>query len=393
MECDVPRVSTRELSGSRAEQLQRINDAGLVAQGRVFLLSLEPIKIQIGARWPSRSEVIWDAVERALAKSMPPPDVYVRLNDTSVLVAVASVDSYEGQVRCVEVLRALLSHFLGRSADADVALSRISSIADGEISADQVDIAAPPKPPLAPLAPVAPDAPQRSPELWVPPLTERVSTGTLSLTHYGEAAYHIDVVPVWRLDLETISAYAVRLTLPVGMDRLSDRDRETLTALTIDHTLPILADYRREGGTFAIIVPMSFSALSARRPRLALLTRCTPFKDIMQRAVIAELTDLDAGIPSGLIRETAAMIKPFFRVLTANVSTSADVSTVYREAAFHGLALRWRSRHIDELAAVLRTGGRRTRNLIVHRVPDDVSADDLKQMGASHLTWNTGENR
>ncbi len=390
MECDVPRVSTRELVGSRAEQLHRINDAGLVAQGRVFLLSLEPIRLQIGARWPSRSEVIWDAVERALAKSMPPPDVFVRLNDTTVLVAVASVDSYEGQVRCVEVLRTLLSHFLGRSADADVALSRISSIADGEISADQVDVAAPPRPRVASRTS---QPPPRSPENWVPPLTERVSKGSLSLTYHGEADYQIDVVPVWRLDRETISAYAIRLTLPLGMDRLSDRDREALTALTIEHTLPILADYRREGGTFAIIVPMSFSALSARRSRLALLSRCSPFQDIMRRAVIAELTDLDAGVPSGLIREIAAMIKPFFRVLTAHVCSSADVSSAYREAAFHGLALGWRSGRSEDLATILRVGGRRTRNLMVHRVPDDVSADELKQMGASHLTWNTGEGR
>lgn len=53
------------------------------------------------------------------------------------------------------------------------------------------------------------------------------------------------------------------------------------------------------------------------------MNRCAPFKDIMQRAVIAELTDLDPGIPSGLI-------------------------------------------------------------------PDDVSADDLKELGPSHLTWKTG---
>ncbi len=45
------------------------------------------------------------------------------------------------------------------------------------------------------------------------------------------------------------------------------------------------------------------------------------------------------------------------------------------------------------LGAILRIAGRRTRNLVVHRVPDDVSADELKQMGAWHLTWNTGEGR
>lgn len=382
-----PSISTRELAGSRAEQLQRISDAGLVEQGRVFLLSLEPIKAQIGAKWPARCEVIWDAVERALAKNMPPPDVYLRLNDTAVLVAIASADSYEGQVRCVDVLRTLLAYFLGRSADADIALSRISHVRDGEISADSVDISAPPP---ASMTSIPSSAPRRAPEHWTPPLTDRCSSGTLSLTHYGASEYRIDVVPVWRLDLETISAYAIRLTLEAGRERLSDRDREALTALTLTHVLPILADYRKEGGTFALILPMSFSALSARRPRLALLSRCAPFKDVMQRAVIAELTDLDAGIPSGLIRETAAMIKPFFRVLTATVTTSADVSTVYREAAFHGLAVRWRSRQLDDLAVVLRTAARRTRNLVVHLVPDDIDAHDLKAIGATHITWDPG---
>lgn len=104
------------------------------------------------------------------------------------------------------------AYFLGRSADADVALSRISGIANGEISADQVDIAVPPR---APVAMVAPVASHRSPEHWTPPLTDRVSSGTLALTHHGDAAYQLDVVPVWRRDRETISAYAVRLTLPL----------------------------------------------------------------------------------------------------------------------------------------------------------------------------------
>ena len=384
MECDVPRVSTRSLVASRAEQLQRISDAGLVAQGRVFLLSLEPIRTQLAARWPSRSEVIWDAVERALAKNMPPPDTFVRLNDTDVLVAIASSDSYEGQIRCVEVLRTLLSYFLGRSADADIALSRVSNIAGGEISADRVDIAAPISRPSPPRQNEA----VRSPENWVPPLTERRASGTISLTHYGDAAYEIDVVPVWRLDQETISSYAIRLTLPAGMDRLSDADQEALSHLTIGHVLPILEDYRKEGGIFALIVPVSFSTLSARRPRMALLNRCAPFKDTMRRAVICELSDLNAGVPSGLVRETVAMIKPFFRVITAVVKTSADVSAVYREAAVHGVAIAWPPGASASAMGAVRAARRRTPNVILHRVPDDVSTDELRAINASHVTWN-----
>lgn len=388
MQNKAPPVSLKSLVASRREQLQRMKDAGLVAQGRVFLLSLEPIRLQIGAKWPQRSEVIWDAVERALAKSMPPPDVFVRLNDTAILVAVASTDSYEGQVRCVEVLRTLLSYFLGRSADADITLSRIAQIEGDTLTADPVDIAAPaPRPVYS----NAQGAPSRSPENWIPPLTDRRAAGSISLTQYGEVTYEIDVVPVWRLDHETISSYAIRLTLPPGTERLSDVDHEGLSHLTIGHLLPILEDYRREGGTFALVVPISFSTLSARRPRMALLNRCSAVRTAMRSAVIAELYDLDAGVPSGLLEETVAMIKPFFRVVTATVRTTADVDALYRQSAFHGVAINWRAGQFDNLQTVLKVARRRTPNVIVHRVPAEVPTADLKRFRASHVTWNTTE--
>jgi hypothetical protein len=388
MQCEAPPIALTALVASRREQLQRINDAGLVAQGRVFLLSLEPIKLQIGLKWPLRSEVIWDAVERALAKAMPSPDVFVRLNDTSVLVAVASADSYEGQVRCVEVLKSLLSYFLGRSADADIALSRIANMEGDTLSADPIDIGAP-----APTAPTpGPRAvTKRSPEDWTPPLTDRRDTGSISLTYYGHTEYRIEVVPVWRLDQDTISSYAIQLTLPAGVDRLSDLDHETLSHLTIGHVLPILQDYRREGGSFALIVPIAFSTLSARRPRMALLNRCAPLQDIMRRAVVAELSDLHAGVPSGLIRETVSMIRPFFRVVAATVRTSDDVSALYREAAFHGVGVVWRPGHSAGLERVVKAARRRTPNVILHRVPAGVSADELRRYHASHVTWNESQ--
>jgi len=384
MEWTTPTFELSALSASRREQLQRIGDAGLVAQGRVFLLSLDPIKQQMGARWPGRAEVIWEAVERSLHKNMPPPDVYVRMNDTSVIVAVSSTNSYEGQIRCVEILRSLLTYFLGRSVDADIALSRIANIDGDVLQAEPVDVARISGPDAQS---VGAPAPARRPEDWVPPLTERRASGTLGLTHHGPTGYDIDIAPVWRLDQETISAYAVRLRLRSACDRLSDLDHEAMTHLVVSHLLPILEDYRREGGTFAIIVPVSFSALSARRPRMALLNRCSGFKDVMRRAVIAEITDLDAGVPGGLIRETVAMVRPFFRVITGLVRTPADIKAIYREVAFHGVAMNWLPGQFSHLETALQAARQRTPNLILHDVPAFVPTTDLRRGGASHITW------
>lgn len=380
-------VGLGELLTSRRDQLQRIKDAGLIDQGRAFLLSLQPIRAQMGSRWPQRSETVWEAVERALTKSMSPPDVFLRLNDTTVLVALASTDSYEGQTRCVTVLRTLLSFFLGRSADADVAISRISRIDGESVSASPVDLNA--RPPVGCGAASAGSLPRR-PEDWIPPLTERKMSGVVSLSHYGDATYELDVVPVWRLDQETISAYAIRLRLPNHVQRLSDSDQEVLSHLTLDHMLPILEDYRKEGATFALLVPLAFATLSARRPRTALLSRCNGVRDVMRRAVIAEITELDSGIPVGLIRESVAMIKPFFRVITATVRTNIDVGSFYREVAFHGVAVVWPSSSTAPIQALLGLARRRTPNVVVHDVPEGVTVEDLRMLQASHVTWTQG---
>lgn len=377
-------VALGELVASRRDQLQRIKDAGLIDQGRAFLLSLEPIRAQMGSRWPQRSETVWEGVEKALTKSMSPPDIFLRLNDTTVLVALASTDSYEGQIRCVTVLRTLLSFFLGRSADADVALSRISGIDGESVSASPVDLNAPP--PVALRAASAGSLPRR-PEDWIPPLTERRTSGVVSLSHYGDTTYELDVAPVWRLDQETISAYAIRLRLPDQIDRLSDSDQEALSHLTLGHLLPILEDYRKEGATFALLVPLAFAALSARRPRTALLSRCNGVRDIMRRAVIAEITELNPGIPVGLIRESVAMIKPFVRVVTATIRSKLDVGAIYREVAFHGVAVVWPSSPAIPIKALLRVARRRTPNVVVHDVPEDVTVEDLRTLQATHVTW------
>lgn len=102
------RLSLSDVGARRADQLKRVADAGLVRQGRVFLLSLDAIKIEMGARWTLRNEIVWETFERDLTRALPAPDVFIRIDDTTILAAISSTDAYSGQVRCAQVLRAAL---------------------------------------------------------------------------------------------------------------------------------------------------------------------------------------------------------------------------------------------------------------------------------------------
>lgn len=374
--------SLATLGAARADQLARIAEAGLMQQGRVFLLSLDAIRLELGPRWEGRHDLIWDTLDRALTKRMPPPDVFVRIDDATVLAAIVSVDPYAGQVRCAEVLRTTLAYFLGREADGDLGMARVSDMTGGALSCERIDLTAPP-PPSPAAAPMA----GRSPERWTPPLAgRRLAAGFVS-ERGGLTEMYFDVVPVWRLDQGAISAYAIRRRLPARLETYTDQDREVMGHRLLDQLLPLLEEYRREGGVFALIISGSFSSASTRRPRLDLLDRCAPVTDLMRQAVIMELEGFGPGIPDGRIRETAAMMAPFFRVLTAGVRCPAEAEVAVRDYAFHGMAIEAAGLSDDRIEQMVRSVRRCTSNVVVHSIRPGADEAWLRRLGVSHVTY------
>lgn len=375
-------VSLSTLGAARADQLARISEAGLMQQGRVFLLSLDAIRLELGPRWQGRHELIWDTLHRALTRAMPPPDVFLRIDDATVMAAVVSVDPYAGQVRCAEVLRTTLTYFLGREAEGDLGISRVSAMTGDALSCQPIDLTAPP-----PAPPVNTPAAGRSPDRWTPPLAGRRLAAPFVSEAKGLTEMYFDVVPVWRLDQGVISAYAIRRRLPGRADSYSDQDREVMGHRLLDQLLPLLEEYRREGGVFALIITGSFSSASARRPRLNLLDRCAPVLEVMRQAVIMELEGLGAGIPEGRIRETAAMMGPFFRVLTASARDLAEAEAAVRDYAFDGMAIDAAGMSDRRIEQMVRSVRRCTSNVVVHSIRPGADEAWLRRLGVSHVTY------
>ena len=60
----IPPFALAQLDVSRRDQLERISQAGLVRSGRVFVLSLEPLKAAMGDRWAAKAELVWETVNK-----------------------------------------------------------------------------------------------------------------------------------------------------------------------------------------------------------------------------------------------------------------------------------------------------------------------------------------
>lgn len=382
------RVSLIALGHKRQDQLDRVIEAGLPEQGRVFALSLEPIRTSLGARWWSKHEQLWEATERALARRLPPPDVFMRIDETTYLTAIVSVDPYEAQVLCSEVLRDLLTFFLGRSADEDVVLTRVASLSGQDLVCERLDPFAPrPVRSAAPVVDGQVPAP-RDPSTWKPPLAGRRHTAQVATRAGGLIDVALEIVPVWRLDKGTISAFRIARDLRQPDPGVDQSELEMIDRATLDFLLPLLEEYRREGGAFALMVPLSFATLSLARARIAVLDRCAPVTDLMRQVVILEIDGVDAGVPGGRLSDTVAMVRPFFRSLLLQVSSPALLNRAMREHAFNGLTINvpGLAGGAAGLSSLIRAAAKHSRNLMVLGLPAGVSDKALRASGVSHIS-------
>lgn len=387
-------VSVASVSASRRGQLERILDAGLVQQGRVFALSLKAIQVQLGPRWEQRKDHVWEALERALSRKMPPPDVFMRVEDTTILAAVASSNAYEAQMKCAEVLRSVLTFFLGRSADEDIDISRVSGLADGELTFETVDLTAPPSALARYDAVPKPGPVARTPDEWTPPLAGRSYAAPFRDRRGEIVPMVLDVTAVWRLDDGIIGAYALRRRLPQRIGPLNDEEREQVDNATFSRLIELLEEYQREGGLFALIAPIHFETISSRRSRINLLGRCSSVRSTMRQAVVLEIQGLSGGMPHGRLQEAASMMRPFVHSAMANVGERTVVDFAMREYPFSALTAEvgGRAQGFDRLSALIAAMRRRNRNVMVHRVPPKAEAF-VKTLGVTHITLQDTDTR
>lgn len=200
-----------------------------------------------------------------------------------------------------------------------------------------------------------------------------------------DGAVDVGVTPVWRLDFSLVAAYAIRRRLPAPLSDFTAADHEAVDAAVAEFLTPLLRDYRREGGRFAILCPFTISTLSARRSRVSLMQRCAEVADIMKQAVVLEVDGVTRGAPSGRIRETLAMCRPMARFLTLSV-TDVSALPLDLDLGSAGVALDAAVLKNGRLEAAVAVARRRTANVVVHSAPRSLDLDLLGRLGASHVT-------
>lgn len=337
----------RMTAGDAAAALERLR-GGALTDGRANLLGLDAVRQRFGDRWPAKREQVWDYVERCLGRKLGPIDWHARVGEADYLVVQPAAARFAAQALCLNVLKDVLTFFLGEAKAADLSLREVTALsgdtltyralASHEIAAAAMDVA---------------------PEEWRPPLQARrgeTSAWTNMVAHDGRALrISCEIHPLFKLSHVTLIGHRMRpkvmnlddaaLLTPAQVDALDWGDRERVDLAMLQRGLARLKS--SVGRKPAVVVPLAFSTISSSRGRSGLVQAFCDARDDLSLKTVVSLCNV-RGVPPGRLAEVVSLIQPFCFAVTATVDPERAAVKHLAGCGLRGLAFKFDRRLAGE---------------------------------------------
>jgi hypothetical protein len=379
-----------------AAQLERIGIQDLVQRGSVQLIGLEPIRAQLGERWPKKCEHVWRHFESVLLRQLPPHDLVVRIDDFHFLIAQTQERGASAQAICLRLAADLMRFFLGSASDSDIDVKQVTAAEADRLTCEALN------PAHIRAALASESAAPRSapaPETGAP-AGGRKRKSFAALTRLGrDLRLDLSLEPMWDLQngLRTVGHFA-RTVLYDGQAgpempahrraELQPSDFLDLDLATLTEAISLRTSSPRSAG--GLLVPVSYKVVSNSNSRYALLHAVQAFGPEAQNSFAWELVDLEPGIPPDRLAEIVALIRPHCRGVVCRIMPSRNAPDQLRRAGTTGSVAPEGGQPFTELAlrrlaAPLTAIRRKIPAMLLHEVPQDLVAEAIRA-GASHCT-------
>jgi hypothetical protein len=386
----------RFTSAGPRQALAQLEASPALSEGKICLVGLDAVRERMGPRWDARRDMVLSYAEQTLRRQIGARGLFVRISDTGFLVALPDLSPLAGQAYCLNCLRDILTHFLGDAQMSDIVVHQVTSIRDGALEAQQLDVTRVEAEAKAERA-QAPAIPARviSPDHWTP-----------FVSHDGRnlrASSQLE--PVFQLKSYTRIGY--RMTRQVrqlpGDTPLTAAEQRTLAGVDIERIdFAILARglNRLQGADDrepSLILPVSYASLSSARGRATLAEFFRAAQASVQRGLICEVCDIDGVPPSALLAATS-LIRPFCLYVIGRVSSAPNPSwSGLKDAHLEGFSVECpRGVTSDEgfggfAGNVLAALKPISRAVMFFGVPGPRQAAIASLFGATHASFGSGD--
>jgi hypothetical protein len=333
---------TRLVAADARQALERIQASPMLSEGRVCLLGLDAVRERLGARWDGRRDMVYEHLQATLRRQLGVHGFFLRISETDFLVAQPGVSRQAGQAYCLNVLREVLTYFLGEALLADIVVHEVNSIDGGHIGARQLDAGALEAQAAAAPAAATPRAAQPSATIsqdrWTPFVSQdgrrlRASCQlepVFQLKTYGRIGYRM-TRRVLQLPAETPLA-------PAELRSLTAPDVERIDFAVLARGLNRLQ--QEEGDRQpSLILPVSYGTLVSKRGRATLVEFFRAAQANVQQGLICEVCDIE-GVPPGALLAATSLMRPFCLFITGRLHAPPVAPlTSLKDAGLQGLSV------------------------------------------------------
>lgn len=229
---------------------------------------------------------------------------------------------------------------------------------------------------------------------------EGVSSASIT-TNKGQALrVDFDLEPLISLRHQTTAALRIepRVSLEYDYDGagaapiLIEQDLARIDQATLEVAAEVLAEGRAQP---AIIIPVSFFTMAARKGRHALAMIAADAPQLLKSSVIVEFTDVGRGTPVGRLTEVGGLVTSICRAVFVRVPPSSDMLASVRGYRPHGITLdlAGMAGGDAQIATQMLTFGEQARGaaplLVVQGLPNDGFFQVAQVAGMSHASQRT----
>ena len=288
-------------------KLETIQRTGSCSDGRVCLLDFKAIQNRLEDRWEAKKHDVYELIGKFIQRIGGKSVIYSVVDAAQFVVCYSEGDRPNAAGLSYRIVEEVLSHFLGAYEPADVKISYVTSVVDGQVTSRALNAqearavqarsttALKPRPKVTAEPILIEDSAHRLPVQYGVETVIAVRQSTamgyrLSVTLFDEHGIR-PLAPLERTVLPTASLLSIDLRTLI----------EANASELLTHSYP------------CVMVPLSVQSFSNSRARTAIFDVMNRLKVEQRSRLLVELVGIDEGAPVSRLVEAAALLKPFCR--------------------------------------------------------------------------------
>ena len=377
-----------------AAAVDQFSDVGLLSEGKVNLIALDAIAERLGERWTVRRDQIYDYVDRTIRRRLGSLSYHLRISETDFLICQPELGRFSGQAACLQILREVLTYYIGDATEADDFVHQVTKVGADEIRGSRVNASEVEQGER--MEREASSSARRGPTIdeWTPFVAsdgrELNVTCTLEpvmeLKSFGRIGFRMA-----RQVLDLGSAEALTDAMVRKLPRV---DILRIDLATVAHGMDRLRAAESGERQPSLIVPVSFTSLSSQRGRPEIVRLLMAAGGLVKRGVICEISDIE-GVPHSVMLHVVSLIRPYCLFVMARLDHGApSLATVsqLKRSGIHALSVECPQRLSDAAfrswsKTTIEAARRVVRSTLLYRVGSLRRAELAAGLGATHASW------